>query len=141
MAYWGGMRRRGYGWQGSGVEMPSIPPPEPGVTRVVIASEGKGGLNDVVAYRFARAAFMVVIDVKDGQVVNTAVYENPLSTAGRGAGAALSQWLISIGAKVVIGPRFGPNVAAILGQAGIRMEMVPPGIRIADALRRLGITR
>jgi len=135
------MRRRGYGWQGGAVGMPSVPPPEPGVIRVVVASEGRRGLDDVVAYRFARAAFMVVIDVKEGQVVNTAVYENPLSTAGRGAGAALSQWLISTGAKVVIGPRFGPNVAAILSQAGIRMEIVPSGTRIADALRRLGITK
>lgn len=144
--YGGYGRGRGYGrgW-GAGhggpgiVQMPSVPPPRPGVMRIVIATEGNRGLDDVVAYRFARAPYMTVVDVEGGKVSDVKVYSNPAVTLAKGAGIRVAQWLVSIGCRVAVGPRRGPNAAMVMEQAGVRFEPALPGEPVAGVLRRLGI--
>ena len=36
-------------------------------------------------------------------------------------------------------PRLGPNIAMVLSQAGVRVETVPPGVTVGEALRRMGL--
>jgi len=108
--------------------------------RVVIATEGNGGLADVVAYRFARAPYMTVVDVEGGRVTDVKVYSNPAVTVARGAGIRVAQWLVSIGCRIAVGPRLGPNVAMVIEQARIRFEPAVPGEPVACVLRRLGIS-
>ncbi len=121
-------------------QMQSLPPPPPGGLRVAAAVVNDAGLNSLISPRFARAPFIAVLDIVGGRVSNVAVIPNSLAQAPRGVGIAIAQWLISQGVRLVIAARLGPNITMALQQAGIRVEYAPPGVRLGDALYKLGIT-
>lgn len=135
-AGYGGWRRRPFNFSGN---MPSIPLPPSGVTRIVSTVEHKG-LDALIATRFARAPFVVVIDVSNNKVINVNFVQNSIATLPHGAGVALGQWLISIGADMVLATRLGPNVSMVLQHAGIKVKFVPPGTKLRDAIAGLGIS-
>lgn len=143
----GGGWGRGGGWGGGWgpppppPQLPQIPPPAPGAVRVAVATIDPSGLSSMVSPRFARAPFITLVDVANGSVIWLYPVKNPFETFPRGAGVSLAQWLIQIGCRVAVGTRFGPNIAAVLSQAGIEMKVVPPGTRVIDALRLLGLVR
>ncbi len=138
-----GGRGQGAGWGGGppfmNVNLPSLQPPPQGGIRIAVATMDDKGLSSVIAPRFARAPFMTIIDVVQGKVISVRPISNPFSQVPRGAGSGLGQWLLSIGTSVVIGPHVGPNLGMILQQAGVRIELVPPGTPVIYALRKLGI--
>ena len=112
-----------------------IPPPPPGTVRVAIATLDGNGLNAVVSPRFARAPYIVVVDIVGGRVANYYVVPNPAASAPRGAGVAVARWLISSQVNVVLAVNLGPNIQGIVSQANIRVEYTQPGIKVIDALR------
>jgi len=57
----------------------------------------------------------------------------------RGVGVGVGQWIISIGAKAVVAPHLGPNIQMVLKQANIITYIVPYGIKVIDALKRVGL--
>ncbi len=118
-----------------------LQPPGPGVLRVVATTSDGRGLDSLIAPRFARAPFITVVDISNGKVVNVKSLQNPYAITPQGAGIAFTQWIISSGARAVITPNVGPNAAMVLQQAGVAIYTVPPGVRLADALRNLGLAR
>lgn len=129
---WG--RGGGWGW-GAMPQFPPVPPPPPGAYRVVASIEFDNGLNSIISPRFGRSPYFAVVDVVNGKVANYVAVQNPCINLPHGAGVAVAQWILSIGARHVIGAHFGPNVMAVLQQAGINLCTVPPGTRLEDALR------
>jgi len=95
----------------------------------------------VISPRFARAPYITIVDIANGSVTWVQPVKNPFEAMPRGAGVSLAQWLVSIGCRVVIGTNFGPNLGFVLQQAGVAMHVVPPGYRVIDALRMLGLVR
>ncbi len=130
---------RGPGWMPPQQTMPPIPPPPADVLRVVASTDDPGGLNARISFRFARAPFLTIVDLKDGKVIKAESLENKMAMGLRGVGVGVGQWLISSGAKVVLAPRLGPNIMMVLSQAGIRVETVPPGVPVIEALKRLNL--
>lgn len=130
---------RGRGW-GPLPTLPPLPPPPPNGLRIMATVDSNVGLNSPISFRFARAPLIAVVDTVGGKVVNLKILENPYATAPHGAGMGLGQWIVASGVKLVIAPRLGPNISFVLQQAGVRVEIVPPGIPLSEALRRLGIT-
>jgi len=129
-----GWGRRGFG--GGFIQMPEpIPPPPPSTVRVAIATLDGNGLNAIVSPRFARAPYIVIVDILGGNVVNHYVVPNPAASAPRGAGVAVARWLISSQVNVVLAVNLGLNIQEILSQANIRVEYTQPGIKVIDALR------
>ena len=112
-----------------------IPPPPPSTVRVAIATLDGNGLNAIVSPRFARAPYIVIVDILGGNVVNHYVVPNPAASAPRGAGVAVARWLISSQVNVVLAVNLGLNIQEILSQANIRVEYTQPGIKVIDALR------
>jgi len=142
----GGGGGRGWGRGGGappfmGVSQPQIPAPPPNVLRVIVSTLDDRGIEAQISPRFARAPFITVVDIVDGRVVQASSMPNSFMNMPHGVGVAMAQWIISTGAKAVIGVNFGPNLAMVLQQAGIRMYTVAPGIRVIDALRSLGLVR
>ena len=112
-----------------------IPPPPPGTVRVAVATLDGNGVNAIVSPRFARAPYIVVVDIVGGRIANHYVVPNPAASAPRGAGVAVARWLISSQVSIVLAVNLGPNIQEILAQTNIRVEYTQPGIRVIDALR------
>jgi len=120
--------------------MPSIPKPSPKILRIVMTTEDDKGLSSLIAARFARAPFITLVDASEGRILNVNVIRNSIASLPHGAGVALGQWLASIGVDVVMAVTLGPNISMILNQAGIRVERIPYGTKVKEALARLGIS-
>ena len=119
----------------------SVKPPRPGALRIALTTVDDRGLDSMVAPMFARAPFVVLVDVVNGEVVDTVVLPNAFANAPQGAGMAFAQWLVQAGVRVVVGSNIGPNAAMALQQAGITLYNVPPNTRVIDALRSLRLVR
>ena len=130
-----GMGRRAFPMQ----NMPNISPPGEGVFRVVATLDGNLAFNSPISYRFARAPYVGILDLRDGRVLNLQIIPNSLATGAGGVGIALAQWIISIGAAAVLGSRFGPNLMMVLQQTNIRTYTVNPGIPLSEAVKVLGV--
>ena len=108
-----------------------------GRLRVAIPTNGRMGLDDTVAPRFARCPTFTIVDLEGGRVVNVEVRDNPYVTYPHGAGFAVAQFLASLGVNVVLAPMIGPNAQQALSSLGIRVQLVPAGVKVRDALRSI----
>ncbi len=104
--------------------------------RIVVATQGNKGLDDLVSPVFGRAYSFTVVDVKDGQIVSVKTYPNEAAFGFRGVGVRASQFVVSLGADVVVSGNFGPNAQMLLQQSGIKTEIVPPGTTVRDVVAR-----
>ncbi|RLG44209.1 MAG: dinitrogenase iron-molybdenum cofactor biosynthesis protein [Thermoproteota archaeon] len=103
--------------------------------KIAIASNSKGGLEDVVASRFGRAPTFTIIELDDkGNIINVKVIENPGVNAPGGAGVKAVQALINEGVDIAVGPSFGPNAKAILDEMNIKAITIPAGTKISEAI-------
>jgi len=114
---------------------PTAPPPPPARFKIAVASQGQGGLDDVVSPMFGRCPTFTVVDVEKGEIRGVNVIPNQAASAMHGAGIAAVQTLASVGVNVVIAGRFGPNAYTACNQAGIRMVEAQPSITIRDAIQ------
>jgi len=129
----------GLGGRWSFTQMPQIPPPSSGALRVAAPVDINAGLDSPISPRTGRAPYIALVDVLKGKIAKINVVANAAASAPRGAGMQLGQWLITSGVKVVLASLLGPNLEMVLRQAGVRVEIVPAGIKLRDALVKLGI--
>jgi len=87
----------------------------------IIVATNKGGLEDNVSPVFGRCQTFTIIEAEGSEIKNVEVVPNQFANAVHGAGIQTAQWVVSQGAKAVIAGNFGPNVTAILQQAGVEM--------------------
>lgn len=148
---WGRGRGAGRGFRGgmgpgfmpAPAAMPQqpVPPPQPGVKRVVASVEENNGLNSRISPRFGRCLFLAFVDIGNGEVKSVNIVPNQAASMPMGAGLAVAQMVIASGASEVIGSNFGPNVSMAFQQAGLKTNIVEPFIPLKEALRRLGLLR
>jgi predicted Fe-Mo cluster-binding NifX family protein len=120
---------------------PTLQPPavstSSGRLRVAVATEGPGGLEDIVSVRFGRCPTFTFLEVENGKIVNVEVKQNPYAMAPQGAGIAVVQFIVSSGANYVVAGAFGPNASYALSQAPVVAITVPPGTRVKDVVNYL----
>ncbi len=144
---WGMGRRGRVGFQppgmysfGSGsVWGPKPVPPQAPLTgrfKVGVASQGSGGLDDLVSPVFGRCNSFTLVEVEDGKIKGVKVIPNPHTAAPQGVGIAVAQMLAGEGVKVALAGRFGPWASTASVQFGIQLIMVPPGMKVGDAVAR-----
>ncbi|MHA1594741.1 MAG: NifB/NifX family molybdenum-iron cluster-binding protein [Candidatus Baldrarchaeia archaeon] len=104
--------------------------------RIVIASQSRGGLDDMVSPVFGRCPAFTVVDVEDGKIVNVSVHQNPAMMAPMGAGIQAAQFIGSLGANVVIAGNFGPNAFTALSSLGIKVIAGVMGVSVREAVQR-----
>lgn len=90
--------------------------------RFVVATN-QGGLEDQVSSVFGRAPTFTVVEVNGDDLTAISVLSNPYKDAPSGAGIQAAQFVAEQGPRVAMAGNFGPNVSAVLAQAGV--EMVP----------------
>lgn len=139
----GGGMGRGAGWRGQGggppmINLPPVRPPAPGAVRVAAMVNTPHGLEATLAPHYRRAPYIVLVDIAGGKPVWVTSIPNPAATT-HGGGGILAQWLASIGARYVVSGHIGPSAARALVSLGITIRVLPPGTRLIDALRQLGL--
>ena len=107
-----------------------------GPYRVAAPVDADQGENSIISSIAARAPYIVVADVLNGEIRDLRVVRNEASLHPGGAGLALAQILSSIGVNAFLAPNAGPNLLQALAAEGITVIPVPPGIRFRDAVRR-----
>ena len=112
-------------------------PPPAGRFRVGVASQGGGGLDDMVSPIFGRCPNFTIVEMEGKDIKNVKVVPNQFVSAPSGVGIAVVQMLANEGVKYIIAGRFGPNVSVVARQLGIQMVMVPAGAKIRDAVNQL----
>ena len=134
-------RGRGLGPGGPGTygPPPPVPPLQPfrmptGTFKVAVATEGPGGLDGMVSPRFGRCPAFTIVTIEGGNIRDVKVIQNQAAFAARGAGIAAVQALANESVKVIVAGRFGPWASQASIQFGMQMVMVPPGIRVRDAI-------
>lgn len=121
--------------------LPRLSPPKPNGVRVLASVDEDRGIDSPVSQVFARAPYLLVLDIVDGHVENVEVVTNPFSSMGGGVGVQIAYWAVSNGVKVAIGPMFGVNMEEIFKSAGIKMITAQPGRRVSDVLKEEGILK
>lgn len=153
---WGKGRGKGWGrgrgispWTGRGPSgfqpyqpiQSKLPPPPPNGIRVAVCVDDNNGLESHVSPVFARAPYVLFIDVINDSIANVYPIQNPYAMEGGGAGFSFTQFVAGAGARIVIASTIGPNAQAMLQQYGISVYTVPPGSRVIDALKGAGLIR
>lgn len=90
----------------------------------------------MVSPMFGRCPNFTIVEVEEKAIKGAKVLLNQYVSAPSGVGIAVVQMLANEGVKYILAGRFGPNVSAVSGQLGIQMVMVPPGVRIRDAINQ-----
>jgi predicted Fe-Mo cluster-binding NifX family protein len=116
--------------------MPRIEPPPEGWLRVVIPAEGPD-LDSPVSPVLGRAPYLIIADISPDGEVRTKSVQNPFAQAPGGAGQAVAQWIVSIGAHAVAAASVGPNAGMVLESAGIAPAPANPGSRVKDVIEYL----
>lgn len=90
------------------------------MVRLVVATQ-QGGLDDQVSQVFGRCQTYTIVDAENGDIKNTEVVQNQYANAMSGAGIQAAGFVANQGAEAVIAGNFGPNVASVLNQSGVKM--------------------
>lgn len=100
----------------------------------IIVATNKGGLDDDVSPVFGRCQTFTIVEAEGKEIKNVEVLPNQFASAVHGAGIQTGQWIASQGVNAVIAGNFGPNVSAILQQAGV--EMVVAQGKVKDVIEK-----
>lgn len=90
----------------------------------------------MVSPMFGRCPNFTVVEIEGKEIKDVNVLPNQYVSAPSGVGIAVVQMLAGEGVRYILAGRFGPNVSAVSGQLGIQMVMVPPGVKIRDAINQ-----
>lgn len=101
--------------------------------KICIASESRGGLDDMVSMHFGRCPVFTIVEVENGEIRNVYVVPNQGAKSASGAGIQAAQIVINEGCNVAIAGAIGPNSAQALQMANVDMRTSPP-IKIGDAV-------
>lgn len=86
----------------------------------ILISANSPSANSVVHPRFGRADYLVLFDL---ETKTNQGFPNPAAQQSGGAGVAAAQSAVDRGVDVVISSHFGPNAAAVLSAAGVKMSL------------------
>ena len=104
------------------------------MVRIAVPLDNNNGLDSIVSFRLGRAPFFAIVDLEGGEIRNLNIYANPNAGGMRGVGIATAQWLASMGVRIVLASKVGPNAMQALQALGIQIMNVAPGIPLRQAL-------
>lgn len=105
--------------------------------RVAVATTAHGGLEDIVSEVFGRANTFTLLDVREGDIKNVEVLENPALSYKHGAGPIVVKMLVDSGVNLVIGTELGPGASALLEQHNIDHIIAKPGVKVKNSLKKV----
>jgi predicted Fe-Mo cluster-binding NifX family protein len=103
--------------------------------RIVVATDGKNGLEDTVSNVFGRATTFTIVDVEDEKITSVSLLENPSRSYAHGAGPIAIKTLIDNGVEVVIANEIGIGASEILKQHNIIYIQAKPGTNVKKIIK------
>lgn len=102
--------------------------------KVAVATKGSNGLEDEVSEVFGKAKTFTIVEIKDDQVKDVEVKDNPGASYEHGSGPIAGKVLLETGVKAVICGEFGPGAIALLEQDEIFPIKVKAGTKVKRAI-------
>ena len=102
--------------------------------KVAIPTNGTKGMKDAVSEVLGKAKTFTIIEIKENDVDNVEVLENPASSYKHGAGPIVIKMLIDKGVNMITAREFGPGVYTLLDQHDVKMLEVKSGITVTEAI-------
>ncbi|WP_298669685.1 NifB/NifX family molybdenum-iron cluster-binding protein [uncultured Methanofollis sp.] len=103
--------------------------------KIVVATDGEGGLDAIVATDFGRAGTFTSVEV-DGDMIGTVeTVVNEACRVAQGAGMAAAEQIMREDADVVIAGHFGPHAEEIFEEEGIILVLMPK-VTVREAVGR-----
>ncbi len=108
------------------------------IERIVVSSQSKGGLDDMVSPMFGRCPAYTVVDVdlEQKEVKDVTTQTNPAMQVFGGAGIQAAQLVGTLGATAVITGNLGPNAFIALQQLGIKIHAGVFGISVREVVNQ-----
>jgi predicted Fe-Mo cluster-binding NifX family protein len=103
--------------------------------KIIVATDGEGGLDAVVATDFGRAGTFTSVEVEGGAIVTVEAVVNDACRVAQGAGMAAAEQVMREDADVVVAGHFGPHAEEMLGEEGIIIVLMPK-VTARDAVER-----
>ena len=102
--------------------------------RIAVATNGKKGLEDTVSEVFGRANTFTIIDVKDREIKEVKIIENPALSYEHGAGPIAVKELVDFKVDLVIAPQLGHGASSILEHHCVTMILTKAGTKVAEVI-------
>ena len=102
--------------------------------KILVATSGRGGLDDTVSPVFGRAPTFTIVEVEDGKIKRVEVEQNRAAGGFSGVGIQAAQFAANKGVSAIIAGNFGPNASMVLTQAGIQVVPGFVGMKVKEAI-------
>lgn len=104
--------------------------------RIAVATQGQGGLEDVVSDVFCRANTFTIVEVDGNDIRNVEVLQNPAVTYKHGAGPIVVKMLVDSDVNLVVAAKFGPGASALLKQHNVATFIIQAGMNVKKSIRK-----
>ncbi len=102
--------------------------------KVLVPTQGKGGLKDTVSPVFGRAPTFTFVEVENSTIKDAMVQKNEWASGYSGVGIQVAQFVANQGVDAIITGNVGPNASGVLNQAGIEVATGFGGQTVKDAV-------
>ncbi len=102
--------------------------------KILVATQTKGGLEDLVSPVFGRAPTFTVVEVENKEIKDTKVHTNTAAAGFRGVGIQAAQFAANEKVNAVIAGNIGPYASSVLAQTGIEIATGFVGMKAKDAV-------
>lgn len=104
---------------------------------IAVSTKTHEGLNDVVSSVFGRSKTFTIIQVKDGEVKNVRVIDNPAASYKYGAGPVAVKTLADLKVNLVISDLLGPGALSVLEHYKMDHYSVKPDKKVSDSIKEV----
>lgn len=103
--------------------------------KILVATSGKGGLEDMVSPMFGRCPTFTIVTVDGKEIKDVKTLPNQYAGGMSGVGIQVAQFAANEKVNTVMAGSFGPNATSVLAQAGIEMVQIA-GIKVEGAIKK-----
>lgn len=102
---------------------------------IAVSTKSHAGLEDLVSPVFGKAKTFTIIHVKDGEVKNVRVIDNPAASYKYGAGPVAVKTLADLKVDLVISDLLGPGALSVLEHYKMDHYSGEPGKKVSDSIK------
>jgi predicted Fe-Mo cluster-binding NifX family protein len=106
-----------------------------GRLRIAVPTKTHAGLEDVVSEVFGKAKTFTRVDVKDGEVKNVQVINNPATSYEYGSGPVAMKTLADLKVNLVTVVELVPGATSLLEHSKIDHVSVKPNTKVANSIK------
>ncbi len=106
-----------------------------GKFKIAVPTKGYNGLEDIVSEVFGKAKTFTIVDVKNDQIKNVQIIDNPGASCEYGSGPIIIKTLADLKVNFVMATEIGPGASTLLEHYNIKKVFVKPNTKVADIIK------